>query len=362
MGFFSVVRSVYSTRQNLSFWRHLTFVIAGIFDPTELIEDDSFSTFDVDQLILLGDFSPAQLERLVAHVGLANALTKMAAERVYHWTGGQPYLSQWLCNFLAERKKSIRAANVNGIIDSAVERFFQTNTRHLIRVKRLLAEPDLLAYIRRITSESRERLSIAVNFTHFQLAHIIGVVKADSSGWCQIRNRVYERALAEVEMLFHDRLMTAQEEEELIAVDLPPEVKAQGALFLFEIGRWATSELKERWALVCQEKAAKQPAEVNLSGSKEEVERLSGALLQDVANERGAREVERVLGLIERKRGLILEWKGSKVDNEEEYNRQLIARATLRLRQQELDQKIAQTMAEIEANLKELGVQVAKEK
>jgi len=144
--------------------------------------------------------------------------------------------------------------------------------------------------------------------------------------------------------------------------ELPPEVRAQGAAFLFDIGRWAASELKERWKLARQKRAAGQATEVDLSKPKENVEKQSEALLADVAAEHGVAEVERVLGLVERKRSLILEWKESKVDNEEEHNRQMITRATLRIRQQELDQKIAQTMVGIEADLKELGVQVKKEK
>ena len=143
---------------------------------------------------------------------------------------------------------------------------------------------------------------------------------------------------------------------------LPPEVKAQAASFLFDIGRWAASELKERWTLARQKKDAKQPAEVDLSKPKEEVEKQSEPLLQDIAAERGVAEVERVFGFIGRKRSLILEWKESKVANEEEHSRQLISRAALQLRQRELDQKISQTLAEIEADLKELGVQVRKDK
>ena len=143
--------------------------------------------------------------------------------------------------------------------------------------------------------------------------------------------------------------------------ELPPEVKAQAASFLFDTGRWAASELKERWRLARQKKGAKQPTEVDLSKPKEEVEKQSETLLQDIAAEHGVAEVERVLGLIEQKRDLILEWKESKMDNEEEYSRQMITRATLRLRQQELDQKIANTMAEIEADLQGLDVKVEKE-
>ena len=144
--------------------------------------------------------------------------------------------------------------------------------------------------------------------------------------------------------------------------DLAPEAKSEAISFLVDIGRWATSELKEKWRLARLKKDIRQTTQVDFSKSKEEVEQQSEILLQDMIADYGAAEVERVLRFIKRKRGLILEWKESKVDNEEEFSRQTITRATLRLRQQELAQKIVNTLAEIEADLTKLGVQVKKER
>jgi hypothetical protein len=355
--FFSVIRSVYTSRGSLPFWKRLTFIIAGAFNPKELIQDDTVSNFNVDQRIPLNDFDLSQVKQLVAHLGLPGDLTEVVAERVHYWTDGQPYLSQCLCLYLAEQKGSITVAAV----DDAVERFFHEDTHHLSRIKDLASEPDLLAYTQRITGEPPTRFSAALNDRHFRLAHIIGVIKASPDRMCQIRNRIYERALAEVEEQLRDQFLEEQREGEQKMTELSPEVKAQGISFLFDIGRWAASELKERWRFARQNKGAEQTAEVDFSQPKEDVEQQAETLLQDAATDFGATEVGRVLELIERKHGLILEWKEMKVDNEEEHNRGLLPRAALRIRQQELDEKIAGTMAEIETDLRDLGVQVEKE-
>ena len=141
--------------------------------------------------------------------------------------------------------------------------------------------------------------------------------------------------------------------------ELSPEIQAQGISFLMDIGRWAASELKERWTLARQKKDDTQ-IQVDLS-EPEQARQQAETLLQDAASDQGAAQVERVLGLIERKRDLIFEWKEMKLDNEREYNHQVIARSTLRLRQKELGQKISGTLGEIEADLKGLGVQVEKD-
>ena len=193
--FFSVIRSVYTSRQSFPFWQHLTFIIAGAFNPKELILDDTVSNFNVDQRIPLSDFNLSQVKQLVTHLGLSDDLTEAVAERVHYWTDGQPYLCQRLCLDLAEQKGPASVAAV----DDAVECFFHDDTHHLARITDLTTDPDLLAYTRRITSETRARFSAALNDRHFRLAHIIGVIKAGPDGRCQIRNPIYERALAEIE-------------------------------------------------------------------------------------------------------------------------------------------------------------------
>jgi hypothetical protein len=198
--FFSVIRSVYTSRQSLPFWQHLTFAIAGAFNPKELIQDNTVSNFNVDQRIPLDDFNLSQVKQLLACLDLTGDLTEAAVERVHYWTDGQPYLCQRLCLCLAERKELASASNVDDIVDNAVERFFREDTYHLSRIKDLAAEPDLLAYTRRITSEPRSRFNAALNDRHFHLAHIVGILKAGPDGRCQIRNRIYERALAEIEV------------------------------------------------------------------------------------------------------------------------------------------------------------------
>jgi len=196
--FFSVIRSVYTSRENLPFWRHLTFIIAGAFNPQELIQDRTVSNFNVDQRILLPDFDLSQVGQLVAHLRLREELSSKAAELVHYWTDGQPYLTQWLCLALADREDVVSMSNLNAIMCDTIESFFQVDTHHLARIKELAADPDLLTYVQRITKKPRARLSAALNDKHFRLAHVLGVIKADVKGLCQIRNRIYERALEEI--------------------------------------------------------------------------------------------------------------------------------------------------------------------
>jgi hypothetical protein len=89
--FFSVIRRVYTSRQSFSFWRHLTFIIAGAYNPKELISDTTVSNFNVDQRVFLEDFNVSQVKQLVAFLELPDDLTEAVAKRIHYWTGGQTY-------------------------------------------------------------------------------------------------------------------------------------------------------------------------------------------------------------------------------------------------------------------------------
>jgi AAA-like domain/TIR domain len=195
--FFSIIRSVYTTRQSSRHWQHLTFIISGAFNPRDLIRDKTISNFNIDQRVTLPDFDESQIGALVGKMEISTAARETAARRIFHWTDGQPYLTQYLCEALASSRSKVPARAVDALIDRAVEAFFRDDTSHLPRVTDLLEDPDLLAYTRKITSHTPARFIASLNAKQFRLAHINGIIKSDSNGRCRIRNRIYERALEE---------------------------------------------------------------------------------------------------------------------------------------------------------------------
>jgi len=196
--FFSVIRSVYIYRLSFSHLEYLTFVIAGAFNPKELIRDTSVSDFNVDQRIHLEDFNRSEVQQLVAHLELSPDLTEAVTEQIYYWASGQPYLSQLLCDSLARQKELIRTSNINDLVREAVEKFFGHDLRYLERFKSLSAMPELLTYTQSIANGMRPRFSAGLNDMHFRLAHVLGVIKAGPDGLCQIRNRICLQALEEI--------------------------------------------------------------------------------------------------------------------------------------------------------------------
>ncbi len=196
--FFTIIRSVYNSRQSKPFYQYINFIIAGAFDPVSLIKDPTVSGFNIDFRIPLNDFDKSQIRQLASHLDAANDVIDAAAERVFYWTDGQPFLSQWLFFRLANQAGSLPPSQLGKVIDTYVERFLTEEPRHLSRMKELLTSPELLDSVRRLATE---RLHPSFNENHFRLASVLGIIKANSERPSQIRNRVYERALAEANVL-----------------------------------------------------------------------------------------------------------------------------------------------------------------
>jgi len=101
--------------------------------------------------------------------------------------------------YLAERNDLVATPDIEASVDDAVERLFQEDTQHLVRIKNLADDPQLLAYVRQITGESRSRYAPSLNEKQFRLRNMLGIIKADQDRCCRIRNRIYERALEAIE-------------------------------------------------------------------------------------------------------------------------------------------------------------------
>lgn len=189
-GFFRVLREVYTVREFEVHFHRLSFILAGAFDPRNLIQDPKISPFNVAQRINIEDLNFTQVQTLVSRLGLSDNQLDNIADRVCYWADGQPYLTQKLCLYLADTEGDITAESV----DAAVDRLFLEDINHLPRIARdIEADSSLSDYACQII-RGGVKFSPVVNQQHFHLAYVLGVIKPDKNGCCRVRNRIYERA------------------------------------------------------------------------------------------------------------------------------------------------------------------------
>ncbi|MBI1882130.1 MAG: AAA-like domain-containing protein [Chloroflexi bacterium] len=190
--FFAAIRSTFVYRQIQPTFQHLTFILAGAYNPRKLITNPNISPFNVAKQVHLEDFTVEQIKLLTAHLDASPEIQNLIAERIHYWTDGQPYLSHCLCQALVGQ--SLTADSV----DMAAEELPRADNNHLPHVFAFSQSQKLVEYVKQIASGASVGFAPVQSSRQMQLA-LLGIIKADKQGVCKIRNRLYEQALAFLE-------------------------------------------------------------------------------------------------------------------------------------------------------------------
>lgn len=186
--FFSVLRDVYNSRQAEPELKQLTFLLSGAFHPRDLIQDDRISPFNIAQRVRLTDFTLEQVQDLVSKGSWTHEQGEGLAERIYHWTDGQPYLTQLLCRYLDSQATPAD-------VDIGVNRLRREDENHLPpMLERLNSNDKLSRYVGRVLVGEQIKFYPGQNRRQAQL-ELLGVLKGNDQGFCMIRNRIYEHVL-----------------------------------------------------------------------------------------------------------------------------------------------------------------------
>ncbi len=96
--FFALIRAYYNQRADDAQFNRLTFCLLGVATPSDLIRDKQRTPFNVGHAVELRGFTLAEAKPLLA--GLPDQSTEILAQ-ILAWTGGQPFLTQKLCDLVA---------------------------------------------------------------------------------------------------------------------------------------------------------------------------------------------------------------------------------------------------------------------
>ncbi|MGQ4646159.1 AAA-like domain-containing protein [Lyngbya aestuarii] len=166
--FFALLSRYDSQRVEHPADRRLTFAVFGVAAPPELIRNPKLTPFKAGYGIALAGFKLSEVKPLAQ--GLVNkAQNPMAVlKSILHWTGGQPFLTQKLCQLVALTPGIVSAGQEEKLIERLVHQQvidnWETNDEpvHLrtIRDRLLLSEQDtglLLQLYRQILNPSNQK-------------------------------------------------------------------------------------------------------------------------------------------------------------------------------------------------------------
>ncbi|NEQ69352.1 MAG: hypothetical protein F6K21_28450 [Symploca sp. SIO2D2] len=119
--FFVFIRDCYNQRADKPEYQRLTFALLGVATPSELIRDAARSPFNIGKEIVLHGFQ-LQEAALLAQ-GLEGTVDNPQAilREILFWTGGQPFLTQKLCQLVYDAKSPIPAGREVEIVEQLVQ-------------------------------------------------------------------------------------------------------------------------------------------------------------------------------------------------------------------------------------------------
>ncbi|MFW9262804.1 AAA-like domain-containing protein [Nostoc sp. CALU 546] len=98
--FFALIRALFNQRVDNPEYQRITFVLLGVATPSELIRDKKRTPFNIGKGIELTGFEFAEALPLINGLSGQSSNPETVLKAILDWTGGQPFLTQKVCEFV----------------------------------------------------------------------------------------------------------------------------------------------------------------------------------------------------------------------------------------------------------------------
>ncbi|MBJ7899460.1 MAG: hypothetical protein GC158_05990 [Cyanobacteria bacterium RI_101] len=125
--FFAYIRYCYNQRAERREFNRLTFALFGVAAPTDLIQDKTQTPFNIGVGIELTGFTLGEIAPLATGLAPVADNPLQVLEAILSWTGGQPFLTQKLCDLVLKQSERIGAGQETEAVNAVVEKHFLTH-------------------------------------------------------------------------------------------------------------------------------------------------------------------------------------------------------------------------------------------
>ena len=194
--FFALMHSCHQKRQINSDYHRLSFTLLGVAAPRDLIRDRDKSPFESGLAIKLRGFTLAEAGNLTqGFTGISNP--QQVLGEILDWTGGQPFLTQKLCQLVAETEDKTNLNLVIDIIDRHIIHNWevQDEPEHLRTIRDRLCYRDSTKTIRLLGlyQDILEQKSIAIDSSPAQIELRLSGLVIEHDGVLEVSNPIYAR-------------------------------------------------------------------------------------------------------------------------------------------------------------------------
>ncbi len=155
--FFAFIRACYNQRVDNPEYNRLTFCLLGVASPSNLIEDKKRTPFNIGKAISLKGFQLHEVEPLEKGLHGRYSDSQAVMKEILHWTGGQPFLTQKLCQFMVESERDNPRTVEQVVRSRLIENWeSQDEPEHLRTIRdRILRDEQRASYLLELYQQIR---------------------------------------------------------------------------------------------------------------------------------------------------------------------------------------------------------------
>ncbi|GAB1542131.1 hypothetical protein NUACC21_48050 [Scytonema sp. NUACC21] len=197
--FFAFIRACYNKRANNPKYRRLTFAVLGVATPSDLIEDKKKSPFNIGKAIELHGFSLEEVIPLASGLQRKVKNLKAVLKEVLTWTGGQPFLTQKLCQLIATSALPIpqgsEAKCIGNLVRSSIIENWEAQDvpQHLKTIRdRILGSQGRTIRLLSLYQQILQQGEITADDSPEQIELRLSGLVVKQSNSLKVYNRIYE--------------------------------------------------------------------------------------------------------------------------------------------------------------------------
>ncbi len=199
--FFALLRAHYNSRVDRDDYKRLTFALFGVATPSQLIQDQQRTPFNIGRAIHLRGFQSSEIRPLTLGLSEVSEYPERLVKAVLEWTNGQPFLTQKLCKFLATGPTILpdtEAQTVTELVQSKILHSWeaQDEPEHLRTIRNRLLQNEkragrLLGSYQKLLDQPDWQVGIPTDNSSEQMELLLSGLVIQRQGQLHIHNRIY---------------------------------------------------------------------------------------------------------------------------------------------------------------------------
>jgi AAA-like domain/GUN4-like len=193
--FFALIRAFHNQRVDNSDYNRLTFCLLGVASPSNLIQDKQRTPFNIGRGIHLKGFQLHEVEPLRKGLEGKFAEPQAVMQEILNWTGGQPFLTQKLCQFMVEESEKENPSSVEQVARARIIENWemQDEPEHLRTIRsRLLRDEESAGYLLDLYQQIRSDGDVVNNDSAEQSELLLSGLVGKQQDKLRVYNLIYQ--------------------------------------------------------------------------------------------------------------------------------------------------------------------------